>query len=91
METPLPLPPSSGSAPSSANSFVTDAGVSDHVTSKSHFVDLARVVKRTPAEGDHRCRCFYERYDTNFALLLQTFVETTEMLVQRLNRIFVML
>ncbi len=35
-------------------SFVTDAGVSDYVTSKFHFVDLAgsERVKRTRAEGD---------------------------------------
>jgi hypothetical protein len=53
-ETPLPPPPAPGSSSSSAISFVTDAGVSDYVTSKFHFVDLAgsERVKRTRAEGD---------------------------------------
>ena len=53
-DTPLPPPPPPGAPSSSAISFVTDAGVSDYVTSKFHFVDLAgsERVKRTRAEGD---------------------------------------
>ena len=55
-ETPLPLPSASAStaATSASIAFVTDAGVSDYVTSKFHFVDLAgsERVKRTRAEGD---------------------------------------